>query len=289
MLPSWLLSLRADNKSPNTLRSYETGVVAFLDWADETGVPAILDRSTVAAFVADLLDSGASASTAVNRHQSLRRFSAWLVDEGEIAEDRLLKSKPPKVDVKVVEPLDDDQLHRLVKACAGTTFRDRRDEAIVRLMATTAMRAGEVVALTVDDIDLDVGQAVIRRGKGGKGRSVPFGPKVARALDRYLRARRSHRLADSPDLFLGSAGRTLGYGGLNRTLGYRARLAGIDHFHPHLLRHTAASKWLARGGSEHGLMSVAGWSRPDMLSRYTAHGASERAAVEARRLNMDDL
>jgi integrase len=69
----------------------------------------------------------------------------------------------------------------------------------------------------------------------------------------------------------------------------RAAAAGIDGFHPHRLRHTAAHRWLAAGGSESGLMSVAGWTRPDMLMRYTKAQAASRAAEEARRLNLGDL
>ena len=52
------------------------------------------------------------------------------------------------------------------------------------------------------------------------------------------------------------------------------------------LRHTAAHRWLAAGGSEGGLMAVAGWTHPDMLLRYTKARASERAAEEARALNL---
>lgn len=69
----------------------------------------------------------------------------------------------------------------------------------------------------------------------------------------------------------------------------RARRAGIPGFHPHILRHTAAHRWLAAGGSEGGLMAVAGWTRPDMLARYPQARASERAAEEARRLNLGEL
>ena len=53
--------------------------------------------------------------------------------------------------------------------------------------------------------------------------------------------------------------------------------------------HTAAHRWLAAGGSESGLMAIAGWTRSDMLVRYTRARASERAATEARRLNLGDL
>jgi hypothetical protein len=55
------------------------------------------------------------------------------------------------------------------------------------------------------------------------------------------------------------------------------------------LRHTAAHRWLAKGGSESGLMAIAGWNRTDMLVRYTRARASERAAQEAQRLSLGDL
>ncbi|OMC09148.1 hypothetical protein A5734_27850 [Mycolicibacterium fortuitum] len=219
----------------------------------------------------------------------MRRFSAWLEEEGEIDSDPLLGLKAPKLDTKVTESLSDDELRRLVKACTGKEFRDRRDEAIVRLMSETAMRAGEVCGLTLDDVDLARGLVTVRRGKGGKGRISPFGPQTGVAIDRYLRARRTHLLAETSALWLGDRGKGLEYYGLHKTLKWRAELAGLKNFHPHLLRHTAASRWLAAGGSEGGLMSVAGWSTRDMIDRYTRSTAADRAASEARGLNLGEL
>ncbi len=141
-------------------------------------------------------------------------------------------------------------------------------------MLETGARAGEVIALDLADVDLAQGVAIVRRGKGGKGRSVPFGPQTGRAIDRYLRTRRQHRLAASPDLWLGDRGKAFGYDALHQTLGERAKAAGVANFRPHRLRHTAAHRWLAAGGSEGGLMAVAGWTRPDMLLRYTKAQAS---------------
>ena len=106
---------------------------------------------------------------------ALRRFAAWLADEGEIDANPLLGVKPPKLDSKVVDALSDEQLRLLIKAYAGKELIDRRDEAIVRLMAETGLRAGEVLGLHVADVDLAEGRAVVRRGKGGKGRVVPLG------------------------------------------------------------------------------------------------------------------
>ncbi|KUH98035.1 hypothetical protein AU190_22225 [Mycolicibacterium acapulense] len=233
--------------------------------------------------------AGLEPATARARQLAVRRFSAWLADEGEIDDDPLLGLKAPKLDTKVTESLTDDELRRLIKACAGNDFRGRRDEAIVRLMAETGARAGEVCNIGVADLDLPRGLVTVRRGKGAKGRIVPIGAQTGRAIDRYLRARRAHRLADAPALWLGDRGKELNYYGLHAALKGRAQAAGLKGFHPHLLRHTAAARWLAAGGSEGGLMSVAGWSTRDMIDRYTRSTAAERAAAEARALGLGDL
>lgn len=289
LLPSWELALRAERKSPETIKSYANGVRQFIRWCQTEGHCPALDRTLVQGFVAALLDGGAEPATARARQLGVRRFSMWLAEEGEIDADPLLGLKSPKLDQKVVESLDEDELRRLIKACSGKDFRDRRDEALVRLMAETGMRAGEVCALSVASVDLPRGLATVYRGKGGKGRIAPFGPQTGRALDRYLRMRRTHRLADTDALWLGDRGKGLNYYGLHSALKYRAELAGLSGFHPHLLRHTAASRWLAAGGSEGGLMAVAGWSTRDMIDRYTRATASERAAAESRNLNLGDL
>lgn len=289
LLPSWELSLRAERKSPSTVKSYAHGVRALLDWCQANDAPAVLNKPTVNAFTASLLEAGREPATVRARQLGIRRFSAWLVDEHEIPEDQLIGLKSPKLDSKVIEPLTEDQLRALLKACQGTELRERRDEAIVRFMLETGTRAGECIALEVPDVDLMAGTAIVRRGKGGKGRVVPFGPQTARAIDRYKRVRSKHRLASSPALWLGDRGKEFSYDALHKALGERARAAGISGFHPHLLRHTAAHRWLAAGGSEGGLMAVAGWSQPDMLMRYTRARASERAAAEARELNLGDL
>ena len=295
LLPSWQLSLRADRKSDATLKTYSDGVRFYLDWC--TGQAAEpLERSSIRGWVAALLDKGNQPATARSRQLAVRRFTSWLAEEGEIPADPFLGIKAPKLDTKVIEPLSDDELRALLKACtppkgatAAAMLRHRRDEAILRLMLETGARAGEVVALDLSDIDAAAGTAIIRRGKGGKGRVVPFGPHAALALDRYMRLRTHHRLASSPALWLGDRGKGFTYDALHQALGERAAAAGIVGFHPHKMRHTAAHRWLAAGGSEGGLMAVAGWTRPDMLMRYTKAQASSRAAAEARGLNLGEL
>jgi site-specific recombinase XerD len=289
LLPSWKLALQADRKSAQTIDAYATGVRLFLEWCADNGYQAVLDRTLVRTWVTDLLNGGAAPATARTRQMALKRYSAWLLEEGEADTDPIRDIKPPRLDTKVVAGLTDDQCAALVKACQGREFVDRRDEAVARLLIETGMRAGEVLGLAVGDVDLTQGLAVVRRGKGGKGRVVPFGPQVARSIDRYLRMRRSHRLAHTDALWLGGGGQAFRYHGLNVALKGRAELAGIKGFHCHLLRNTAATRWLAAGGSENGLMAVAGWSSREMLDRYTKASASDRAAIEARALDLGNL
>jgi site-specific recombinase XerD len=292
---SWQLALRAERKSPATLKTYSDGVRLYLAWcAEEDAEP--FTRAALNLWTATLLDKGAAATTARSRQLAVRRFASWLTDEAELPTDPFLGVKSPKLDDKVIEPLTDDELRAILKACVPpkgaeqqVALRFRRDEAIIRLMIDAGLRAGEVVALEVADVDLAAGTAVVRRGKGGKGRTVPVGPEASLAIDRYLRLRRGHRLAETPALWLGDRGKRFSYDALHKTLGERAAAAGLIGFHPHKMRHTWAHRWLSRGGSESGAMAVGGWTRPDMLMRYSKAQASARAAEEARRLNLGEL
>jgi site-specific recombinase XerD len=291
LLPSWELHLRAERKSPQTVKAYGDGVRAYLGWCAANDKPAVLDRRQLREFIDGLLTSGAKPATAVSRHLAVRRFSGWLAEEGEQASDPLLGLRSPKLDNPVVEPLTDDELRAMLKACRGPDMRDKRDEALIKLMFTTGARAGEVVAMETNDLNLRAvpPTVIIRRGKGGKGRVIPLAVEVAAAIDKYMRARKSHRLHTDPALWLGDRGKHFSYDALHKTLGMRADMAGVTGFHPHRLRHTAAHRWLSKGGSEGGLMAVAGWTKPDMLMRYTRAQASVRAAEEAQRLNLGEL
>lgn len=288
MLESWTLALTTERKSKETIKSYTAGVKAFLRWCKETGTAPELTKRNFQAFIAALTEVRQS-STVVARHLACRRFTAWLLEEGEITVDPLAGLTTASPDEKVVMPLSQEELGALIATCKGTTFRDRRDEALIRLMAECGSRASETVDMLLSETKLAAGTVVIRRGKGGKGRIVPFGPFTARALDRYLRVRKSHRLAATDALWLGDRGKGLGYDGLYCALTARADAAGLPEFHPHQLRHTFADRWLSAGGSEGGLMAVAGWERPEMLRRYTKGRQAARAMEEARGLNLGDL
>src|SRR5262249_39048287 len=150
---------------------------------------------------------------------------------------------------------------RMVKACDGAKLRDKRDRAMLLLLTDTGLRAAELLALDITDVDTDARRLLVRHGKGDKARRVAFDPSTASAVDRYARAR--HRALNRPaegPLWISERGARLSYTGLVTTLKARAADAGVVGFHVHRLRHSSAVRWLRKGGTEVGLRARGGWT-----------------------------
>lgn len=280
--------LRAEGRSERTVAIYGQSITFFSRWLVAHGrepTVAELNRAAIREWLADLADIR-EASTVRTRHKGLHRFCRWLVDEEELEKDPMAGLAPPSAQNKPVPVLTDAELERLLKACQGKTFRDRRDEAMVRVLLDCGVRVSELTGMTTDGLDLDA-EMIVVRGKGNKLRPVYFGARTARALDRYLRLRSSHRWAHAPTLFLSQRG-PLSPDGVREALQVRGKAAGIDDLHPHRFRHTFAHQWLVSGGQERDLKRLAGWSSDVMLERYGASAADARAKAATKRLKLGD-
>lgn len=287
LLQSWLIALRGERKSPATLKAYKAGVSAFIEFCQQQNLPVELSKPNVRAFMACLAD--VEPATARLRLTAVKLFARWLAAEEGFDADPVLAVRAPKLDDKAVPDLSATEVAALLKACKGATFRDKRDYAMLQLFAETGLRASELIALDIEDVNLQACALLVRRGKGGKGRQARFSPTAAAALDRYVRARRTHGFVpDSGPLWVSSTGqRRLSYKGMVTALKQRAEDAGVVGFHVHRLRHTAAVRWLAAGGSETGLMAQSGWASRKMIDRYVRTAAEELASAEFDRLKLD--
>ena len=288
LLESWLIALRGERKSLSTIKAYRAGVEQYLRFCESQGLPRELTKNGVRAFMASLADT--EPATARLRLQALKLFARWLAAEEGFDSDGVLAVRAPKLDDKAVPDLSEDEVRRMLKACKGQTFRDKRDCAMLLLLTETGLRASECLALDVEDCDLQACSLLVRRGKGAKGRNVRFSPAAAAAIDRYLRARRAAGNPATGPLWMSTTGqRRLSYKGAVDSLKKRAEDAGVSNFHLHRTRHTAAVRWLSRGGSETGLMAQSGWSSRKMIDRYVRTAAEDLAAAEFDRLGLGEL
>lgn len=287
--------MRADGYAALTLTAYHNAVDAFAGWLADHHAdvgPTDVERSHVRAWIVWTRES-TSSGTARSHFAGLRHFCRWMVAEGEAERDATEGIRTPPPNETRVDIIKKEDILAMLATCKGTDFVSRRDAAIISILIDCGLRLSEIAGLRMEDVDIRGGSIVVR-GKGSnrsgpRRREAAPGVKCLQAIDRYIRERRKHRYAGSPQLWLGDRGRAnLSADGIDAMLKRRATKAGVGHVHPHQFRHSWADAFRARGGSEGDLMVGGGWRSRAMLDRYGRSNAEGRARDSLRRLSYLD-
>jgi integrase/recombinase XerC len=238
----------------------------------------------------------ASPATLSAIYRGLQSFFKWAMGEADMGlrADPTEGWRPPAVTPPVVRYPTDPELRALLATCKRSrSFLDARDEALLRVLIDTGCRLSEVTGLTLGAVDLD-DQLVHVAGKRTRGRerprTVPFGPKTAASLDRYInRFRAAHFLAGTTDaLWLGHSG-ALTPNGVAQAVKERGRAAGLPWLHAHQMRHRFNAEHLRAGMQETDLMTLTGHTSRTMLDRYGAATKTERAIAAYRRIPVPEV
>ncbi|GAB3065107.1 tyrosine-type recombinase/integrase [Pedococcus soli] len=274
------LHLSSGGVSPKTREVYTRAVRQFCTYLAENHPtvtdPSAVERRHVSGWLATLTEQGRAASTRSVRLKALSLFCAWLIAEG----DSGMTLNPcdgvdrPKVVAPVIPIPDDEVISKVLTGSNGQSFVDRRDQALLRLLADAGLRRSEAVGINVEDIDV-AGRRALVMGKGGRQRVVAFSSKTALAVSRYLRSRGRHAGASSSALFLSTRrsdrlGWRMTGGGVANMLARRCEHVGVAPIPPHALRHAATHALLGMGATEQDVEEQMGWTGGQMVRRYGA-------------------
>ena len=161
---SFRRTLELAGRSPGTVRTYTLGVSQFAMFLHTRGMPLVaanITRVQVEASLGDMLRYQTPA-TARTYYGGLQAFFDWLVARGELEATPMARVKPPYVPQRPTTMLSDAELRRLLRACQGAGFEERRDLAMLRLLMDTGLRVSEATYLGLDDVDA-TGQFPLRR------------------------------------------------------------------------------------------------------------------------------
>ncbi len=196
LLKSFLDYLRLNrNLSPHTLRAYDGDISQFFDYlCVHTGrprrdlVPGDCTVASIRGFLAELYREDRSRKTASRKLASVRTFCRYLRREGLMEGDPGALVATPRVEQRLPEHLEIDEMTRLLETPDLSSPLGRRDRAMLELFYASGLRLSELIGLDLEDVNLS-SRMVRVLGKGGKERMVPFNTSAADALRAYLKDR----------------------------------------------------------------------------------------------------
>lgn len=232
-------------KSELTARAYRTDLESLESFLLEKGEPIDLTSLTeinLRLFMRWMGESGLAASTINRRMNAVRSFCNFLVNYGRLETSPMhgiSLQKPPR---SLPHYLSLEEIQRFLKTPiahygdGGDRKLEQRDELAFKILLYTGLRRSELVALNVDDVDLEARTLRIR-GKGNKDRVIPLADPLYAALAEYMKGKEP----DQP-LFSSVRGRRWGQRGLHKALRRHLKQCGLEgRASLHTLRHSFAT------------------------------------------------
>jgi len=262
--------------SKNTLSAYRSDMNRFCVVLD--GV-SLLDvtQSEVQKLLSVLLAEGAKGSSSARVLSTLRRFYRYQIRQNTIQTDPCAQVLSPKQGRPLPKALSEQQVENLLNAPQIETTLGLRDRAMLETLYATGLRVSELVALTMLEINLDVGVVRIV-GKGNKERLVPLGEQAVDWIERYLANSRADLLKQkqSDSVFVTARGSSMTRQAFWHLIKRHALNAGIAQgLSPHTLRHAFATHLINHGADLRSVQMLLGHADLSTTQIYT-HIARER-------------
>lgn len=240
-----------NNASIHTLKAYESDLKHFRRYVGNREIDNV-NHEILRNYLRYQRDvQGLKETTIKRRLACIKLLFRWAKGEALLYTNPLDSlNERIRLPKRLPRALTKDEITRLQTSCEVCVdqdgFRQISEKILIRMLMTTGMRVGELVALTLDDLDLVDGTIRVQ-GKGNRQRlAYVLDPCLKRDMAHYLHLRPKH--AYQQQLIVYTSGKTLTTDRVRLDLKRQAARAGISrNITPHMLRHTAATEWLEAG------------------------------------------
>ena len=233
--------------------------------------------------------SGLLPQTVRGHIRGLKAFSSWLYREQYTDENRLRYLKIPRVPVKLIEPLTDQEINQITASINQDSPTGSRNHAIFVTALDNGLRASELADIELGQLNLKGGYVKVM-GKGAKERIVPIGDFVKMTLWNYIdRIRPGPAIIGCDKLFLSPAGKPITANTIKLVFSRLAKKSGVKRLHCHLCRHTFAINYLLNGGDIFSLREILGHTTLEMVNHYLHFTRSQLTAQHHKYSPMDRL
>jgi len=272
-------SNKAEGKSSKTVVWYTEILGDFVRFLLSTGEVAILanfNPTTVREFIIHEQGRNLSPFTIQAKVRALKVLSSWLYSEGYTGDNLLSNIKFPKAPSKMIQPLTEEEIDRLLGSQNPLTAIGSRNTAILVTLLDCGLRSSELCNLLFNDAHIEEGYLKVL-GKGNKERVVPIGSLAQKILWRYIFHFRPTPLGEANEyLFLSLDGKHLGPNSIKLLLKRWGKRAGVPRLHAHLCRHTYATSFLnQRCGDVFRLQQILGHTILEMVRRYVHFSSTQ--------------
>lgn len=265
--------------SKNTVIAYSSDILQYIKFLKDRSIssPDEIDHFMIRAYLMELSRIGNKQRSIARKLAVIRNFHRYMLKEEFSRRDPSVMVDSPKIRKTIPDVLNYDEISSIITAPDMSTPLGARDAAMIELMYASGLRVTELVTLTMNQIDLELGYIRIV-GKGSKERIVPIGDEAREKVKYYIKYFREKILKGrkSPYLFISWRGRRITRQSFWIRLKMYARSVGITkRITPHMIRHSFATHLLQGGADLRSVQMMLGHSDISTTQIYT-HITSER-------------
>lgn len=288
----FLVEQKYRNNTDTTIKWYKENLEEFFRWlnSDDKELLTLDNFKFYGVLLHDSRKKNGdklSDASVQNALRAVKTFYNYCIESGYI-EDFSKYLKLPKAHYKVQEILDNEEINSLL-ACFPETKTGLRNKCMIVLMLDSGLRRGELLRLNIGDIHLKYDKpSLIVKGKGGKQRIVPMGKTSTSLLDFYLRTFRKSAGLNEP-LFINAENLRCTDNLIKQVFKRLKKETDMPRLHPHLLRHTFATYYIADGGDLETLRLILGHANIQTTQRYLHMAATLALQTSRHTSHLDKL